>query len=313
MVVLVRPTLDNARGAAPKWAGGRGGNAFRFPRVARPSPVKPPVVILVQTQHPGNAGAAARGAANFGVVDLRFVAPRGDVLGKEAQDRAVHAKGLLRADRVYPTLKDALAGVSLAVGTTARTAVAANRFRRKPADVREHLAALGKGWDGQLAYVFGPEDAGLSSDDVNLLDQLVTIPTADYASLNLAHAVTLLCYEHFRVGAESISPERTLAPDALAAMNQAFDDLTMEVDTREWRRETATAVWRKVIGRSLPDTYEVHNIMGVLTNTLKRFGHPRYRTPESDKALRERGLMVDPSSGEAPGEPQARQRPQNED
>lgn len=279
--------------------------------------MKPPVVILVQTQHPGNAGAAARGAANFGVTDLRFVAPRGDVLGREAQDRAVHAKGLLRADRVYPTLKDALAGVSLAVGTTARTALAANRFRRKPTDVREHLASLSGqdagGWDGQMAYVFGPEDAGLSGEDVNLLDQLVTIPTADYASLNLAHAVTLLCYEHFRVAAESISPERTLEPDALAALNQAFDDLAAEVDTRNWRRETATAVWRKVLGRSLPDTYEVHNIMGVLTNTLKRFGHPRYRTPESDEALRERGLLLEPRLKQAADEPPKAQRPQDDE
>lgn len=260
--------------------------------------MRPPIVVLVSTQHPGNAGAAARGAANFGVEDLRFVAPRGDVLGKEAQDRAVHAKGLLRADRVYPTLKEALDGASLAVGTTARTAIAANRFRRKPMDVRDHLSGLGRDWDGQVAYVFGPEDAGLSGEDVNLLDQLVTIPTADYNSLNLAHAVTLLCYEHFRVAAPGITPERTLTSGALAAMNQAFDDLTEQVDTREWRRETATAVWRKVIGRSLPDTYEVHNIMGVLTNTLKRFGHPKYRTPESDKAMRERGLLIE---GQGPG------------
>jgi len=262
---------------------------------------------MVSTQHPGNAGAAARGAANFGVADLRFVAPRGDVLGKEARDRAVHAEGLLRADRVYPDLKSALAGVSLAVGTTARTATAANRFRRKPSDVREFLDGLGSGWDGQVAYVFGPEDAGLSGDDVNLLDQLVTIPTAGYHSLNLAHAVTLLCYEHFRVAAASVSPQRVLEPDALAAMNQAFDDLVGEVDAREWRKETASAVWRKMVGRALPDTYEVHNVMGVLTNTLKRFGHPRYVTPESEKAMRERGLRLERAgeldAGDRPPQP----------
>lgn len=256
--------------------------------------MQPPVVILVSTQHPGNAGAAARGAANFGVTDLRFVSPRGDVLGKEAQDRAVHAKGLLRADRVYPDLKSALHGVSLSVGTTARTALAANRFRRKPLDVRDWLAGLGSGWDGQVAYVFGPEDAGLSGDDVNLLDQLVTIPTADYNSLNLAHAITLLCYEHFRVAAANISPVRNLGPDAMQALHTAWDDLAAEVETREWRKETSTAVWRKVLGRSLPDTYEVHNLMGILTNTLKRFGHPRYATPESEQTLRERGLRLEP-------------------
>ena len=255
--------------------------------------VKPPVVILVSTQHPGNAGAAARGASNFGVTDLRFVAPRGDVFGKEALDRAVHAKGLLEARQVYPDLKSALHGTSLTVGTTARTALAANRFRRKPLDVRDHLEALGQGWDGQVAYVFGPEDAGLSGEDVNLLDQLVTIPTADYQSLNLAHAVTLLCYEHFRVAAGNISPQRVLGPDAMQALHSAWDDLAGEVETREWRKETSTAVWRKVVGRSLPDTYEVHNLMGILTNALKRFGHPKYRTPESEKAMRERGLRVE--------------------
>lgn len=281
--------------------------------------MKPPIVILVSTQHPGNAGAAARGAANFGVTDLRFVAPRGDVFGKEALDRAVHAKPLLEARLVYPDLKSALHGASLTVGTTARTAIAANRFRRKPMDVRDLLANLsgeggtGSAWDGQVAYVFGPEDAGLASADVNLLDQLVTIPTADYQSLNLAHAVTLLCYEHFRVAASNITPERTLGPDAMQALHTAWDDLAAEVETREWRKETSTAVWRKVVGRSLPDTYEVHNIMGILTNTLKRFGHPRYRTPESEKAMRERGLRMEGRAESAPpaqpGNPGNRERP----
>lgn len=272
--------------------------------------MQPPVVILVSTQHPGNAGAAARGAANFGVTDLRFVAPRGDVLGKEAQDRAVHAKGLLRADRVYPDLKSALHGVSLSVGTTARTALAANRFRRKPLDVRDWLSGLESGWDGQVAYVFGPEDAGLSGEDVNLLDQLVTIPTSDYWSLNLAHAVTLLCYEHFRVAAANISPVRSLGPDAMQALHTAWDDLATEVESREWRKETSSAVWRKVLGRSLPDTYEVHNLMGILTNTLKRFGHPRYATPESEKALKERGLKVEPRTPAAAPPLRPKSRPE---
>jgi hypothetical protein len=107
------------------------------------------------------------------------------------------------------------------------------------------------------------------------------------------------------VSAPSITPERTLEPDALRAMGQAFDDLAEMVDTREWRKETAGAVWRKVVGRSLPDTYEVHNIMGVLTNTLKRFGHPRYATPMSEKAMRERGLRPEPGPHEADAGPLA--------
>ena len=255
--------------------------------------MKPPIVILVSTQHPGNAGAAARGASNFGVTDLRFVAPRCDVKGKEALDRAVHAKPLLEAATVHPDLKSALAGCSLAVGTTARTAKAVNHMLRKPMDVRDFLDSLvAQKWDGQLAYVFGPEDTGLHGDDVDRLDQLVTIPTATYNSLNLAHAVTLLAYEHFRMDAASITPERELSPDALNALNRAWDELCIEVEPRAWRRRTAQGVWRKVVGRSLPATFEVHNLFGIVTNALKRFGHPEYATKESEKVLAERGLKV---------------------
>lgn len=255
--------------------------------------MKPAVVILVGTSHPGNAGAAARGAANFGIAELRFVAPRCDVKNREALDRAVHAKPLLEAAKVYPNLAAALEGCSLAVGTTARSAKAVNHMLRKPMDVRDFLDSLGgQKWDGTLAYVFGPEDTGLHGDDVDKLDQLVTIPTATYNSLNLAHAVTLLCYEHFRVDAVSITPERELSPDALNALNRAWDELCIEVEPRAWRRRTAQGVWRKVVGRSLPATFEVHNLFGIVTNALKRFGHPEYATETSEKVLAERGLKV---------------------
>ena len=272
------------------------GNPQALPRVAKA--VQGYVVILVGTSHPGNAGAAARGAANFGASEVRFVAPRCDVKGKEALDRAVHAKPLLESATVYPDLKSALAGTSLAVGTTARSAKAPNHFLRKPMDVRDFLATL-KDWDGKLAYVFGPEDTGLHGSDVDLLDQLVTIPTATYNSLNLAHAVTLLCYEHFRTVAPSITPTRSLDPDALNALHQAWDDLSHEVENRTWRKRTAQGVFRKVIGRSVPDTFEVHNLIGVITNALKRFGHPAYATKESEAVLKERGLRV-AGKGEEP-------------
>ncbi len=266
-------------------------NAFQHGRVAQP--MQPPVVILVGTSHPGNAGAAARGAANFGVAELRFVAPRCDVKGKEAIDRAVHARGLIENAKVYANLPAALEGISMAVGTTARTAKAVNHMLRKPMDARDFLDSLAEqNWDGRLAYVFGPEDTGLHGDDVDRLDQLVTIPTADYNSLNLAHAVTLLCYEHFRLAAKSITPERELNPDALNALNRAWDELCIEVEPRQWRRRTAQGVWRKVMGRSLPATFEVHNLFGIVTNALKRFGHPEYATDVSEKVLRERGLRV---------------------
>jgi tRNA/rRNA methyltransferase len=257
--------------------------------------VQPPIVILVRTTHPGNAGAAARSAANFGCRELRFVAPLCDVKGKEAADRAVHAGELLKAARVYPDMKSALGGVSLSVGTTARTSQAENRFQRKPEDIRDFVASI-RDWNGQVAYVFGNEQDGLSNDEIDLLDQLITIPTSDYWSMNLSHAVAIVCYDHYRASAASVRPKRELSPDALNALNTAWDDLVAATEKRMWRKRTARTVWRKMIGRTLPDTYEVHNVMGILANALKRFGHPDYATDKSEAVLERHGLKAEPAS-----------------
>jgi tRNA/rRNA methyltransferase len=250
-----------------------------------------PIVILVGPQHPGNVGASARGAANFGCKDFRVVDPQCDVRSHEALSRALHAKPLLEAAKSYPTLREALEGTSLSIGTTARTAKAVNHFLRKPVDIRDALEPL-KELEGSVAWVFGREDAGLTGAEVDLLDQLVTIPTAEYWSLNLSHAVTLCLYEHFRLQAQSISPQRILEPDALQALHNAWDALVEESETREWRKRTARGVWRKVLGRSNPDTFEVHNIMGIFANTLKRFGHPGYQTPASQRRLAQEGKLL---------------------
>lgn len=259
--------------------------------------MQPPVVILVGSSHPGNVGASARAAANFGCTDLRFVTPQCDVHGKEAMDRAKHARPLLAEAKVFPDLRAALAGVSLAVGTTARSQPSENHFLRKPSDIRDFLAGVGA-MDGRLAWVFGREDSGLSGAEVDLLDALVTIPTAEYWSLNLSHAVAICCYEHHRLATASITPERTLEPDALQALNNAWDALVDETEPRAWRQRTARGVWRKVVGRSYPDTFEVHNVMGILSNALKRFGREGYQTPTSQAHLKAKGLLVEKGGSE---------------
>jgi tRNA/rRNA methyltransferase len=248
-------------------------------------------VICVGTSHPGNVGAVARGAANFGVSDLRFVAPRCDIHSTEALNRAVHARDNLAAAKVFDTLAEALAGTSMSVGTTARTTLAENRFLRKTLDVRDWASDM-QGMEGTIGLVFGREDSGLNAEEVNQLDQLVTVPTANYTSLNLAHAVSILCYETWRLQAENITVERTLAPDTLHAMNRAWDDIVSCTESRHWRKDVASGIWRKMMGRSQPSDFEVHNIMGILGNVLKRFGHPDWATPGSKRLVAADGLRA---------------------
>ncbi len=248
-------------------------------------------VVCVGTSHPGNVGAIARGAANFGVTDLRFVAPRCDIRSNDALARAVHAHESLQNARVVDTLEEAISDVSLTVGTTARTTTADKRYLRKTLDVRDWVDSV-QHLDGKIALVFGREDTGLTAEEVNQLDQLVTVPTADYNSLNLAHAVSLLCYETWRIRAANITAERTLEPGTLHRMNKAWDDIIESTERREWRREVAQSIWRKIIGRSQPSDYEVHNIMGILGNVLKRFDHPDWATPGSKALVERQGLRA---------------------
>lgn len=263
--------------------------------VQPPSPaVKPPIVICVGTSHPGNAGAIARGADNFGVAELRFVAPRCDIQVGEAVARAKHAAPLLENAGIFETLEEALEGIGMSVGTTARTTHADNKHLRKTLDIRDWVEGL-DGWDGQLAFVFGREDSGLTADEVNLCDQLVTVPTAGYSSLNLAHAVTLLCYEHFRMrGAERITVERTLSPDTLLHLHTAWSHLIDQVEGRVWRRDVAKGIFKKIIGRSAPDDHEVYNIMGILSGALRRFDIKGYATEKSSRVLAKQGLIATP-------------------
>lgn len=146
-------------------------------------------------QNAGNVGAVARAMLNMGLERLVLVAPECDPLAAEAERMARDAKPLLKGARVVETLEVALAGCHYAVATTAR------RGKRRTGSFAVRQAApdlILKASKGQrLALVFGPEDRGLSAGHLARCQQVLTIPTADFKSLNLAQAVMIVAYELF--------------------------------------------------------------------------------------------------------------------
>lgn len=149
-------------------------------------------VVLFRPQLPENIGAAARAACNMGLKRLVLVQP--DSLHEErmrmmATPAAVH---LLDNLQVYDDLASALASFSYVVGTTARKG-GLRRELLDPRDLALRLVELSKNND--IALLFGPENWGLTNKELPFCHALVTIPTADCASLNLAQAVLVLAYE----------------------------------------------------------------------------------------------------------------------
>ncbi len=170
--------------------------------------------VLVRTKAAGNIGAAARALANMGLADLRLVAPDAS-WDRVASEMAAHGREVLRNSAVYPDLEAALHDCVMSIGTTCRPGLyrsGAQPLRPAIAEMTQHK------FDGRVAFVFGPEDYGLSNDDLRYCQRLITIPTApQYRSINLAQAVMLVAYELFMASSAVPAPREPSLRDSLTA------------------------------------------------------------------------------------------------
>ena len=154
------------------------------------SPIKP-VIVLVRPQLGQNIGKAARAMLNFGLTEMRLVAPRDGWPNPDAGPAASGADIVLEQAKVFDTTEAAIADCSTVFASTVR--------RRDlvmpvvgPQEMADSIAASGE----RSAILFGPERSGLETDEVALANALVTVPiNPEFASLNLAQAVILLAYE----------------------------------------------------------------------------------------------------------------------
>ncbi|MBW1922189.1 MAG: RNA methyltransferase [Deltaproteobacteria bacterium] len=160
-------------------------------------------VVLAQPQIPENIGSAARAAHNMGIGRLVVVDPKNCDLSRIVKTATGTSIDLVERMEVYEDLKEALGPFQYVAGTTARIGSlrpALTTPRRLAMDLisisRENLVAL----------LFGPEDRGLSNEQLRYCHTITHIPTADFRSLNLAQAVMILCYEIFLASADPPQP-----------------------------------------------------------------------------------------------------------
>lgn len=157
-----------------------------------PAPPPGPAIILVQPQLAENIGMTARAMANFGLSDLRLVAPKNGWPKKGVREAASGATHVLDGARVYDTLAEAIADLHFVLATTARERGQMKRVLAPEEAMRDVAARAGQ----RTGILFGRERAGLDNDEVSLADAIVTFPVdARFSSLNLAQGVLLMGYE----------------------------------------------------------------------------------------------------------------------
>lgn len=153
-----------------------------------------PAFILVRPQMGENIGAAARAMLNFGLTDLRIVAPRDGWPNPAAIAMASGASRVLDAARLHRGIADAVAECSFVFATTARPRdMVKDVFTPEEAicTARDRIAHGQK-----VAFLFGPERTGLENDEIAQANAIVTVPVnADFPSLNLAQCALLMGYE----------------------------------------------------------------------------------------------------------------------
>lgn len=224
-------------------------------------------VVLSHTSHPGNIGAAARAMKTMGLNDLYLVNPK-EFPSAEATARASGADDVLANARVCSDINEALSGCQLAIGASARS-------RSIPCPVIDprECASLVRSESEQhdVAVVFGCERSGLSNDEIDRCHYLVKIPTSSvYASLNLAAAVQIICYEiHVAHASDSEVDEAIQSPVTADEMERLYEHMEQTlVDLDFLDRSNPRLLMRRLrrlFNRSRPDENEVNILRGILT------------------------------------------------
>jgi tRNA/rRNA methyltransferase len=234
-----------------------------------------PAVILSRPQMGENIGAAARAMKNFGLTDLRLIAPQCGWPNERAKVLASGAGDIIEKARVFETAAEALADIRLVFATTARGRDILREILTPEAAARRLRGASREGV--ATAILFGGERAGLDNDEMSLADAAVTIPTAEFPSLNLGQAVLLIGYEWLK-SADATPASRTrktvAVPAARTELVQLFEHLERELDAAQFlfppeKKETMVRNIRAMILRSGLSDQEVRTIRGMIVALVR--------------------------------------------
>ena len=177
-------------------------------------------IVLCRPSHPGNIGAAARAMKTMGLADLRLVAPE-KFPAPEARWMATNAIDVLDQAKVHATLAEAISDCVAAFALSARP----REWSTQVLDVHA-AAAHAAGLDGDVAFVFGNEQAGLTNEEMLACQYLVHIPAnPGFTSLNLAQAVQVVTYEMFMLSSSAPSRMRMEKPATVADLEGLYGHL----------------------------------------------------------------------------------------
>lgn len=225
-------------------------------------------IILVKPQMGENIGAAARAILNFGITDLRIVAPRDGWPNPKAEQNASGAMHHL-TPTLYETLSEALSDCHYSYATTARYRDIVKYVHTPTTAILDSL----KKTDQKTAFVFGPERTGLENDDLTLCSAIINIPTnPDFSSLNLSQSVLLIAYElhNQSIIHKETESKLTEIPAQQSELHSFLQRLETDLEDRNYFRslnlkETMKQNIKNIFTRAEITEQELRTLHGVLS------------------------------------------------
>lgn len=241
-------------------------------------------LVIVSPMHAANVGSIARIAGNFAVDQVTIVAPRCDVFSSEARALAtIHAVDVLERFKVVPHLKDALKGSDYVVGFCRRIG-----DMRRPDMVWSDLVGLPLR-QARVDLVFGPEDTGLSHDDLTLCSAMCTLPTnPKVPSMNLSQAVAVVLagclWNALPENAQKpevktrFEAERPASADSIMHLVQHWRQTMVDVDlTRDGNPDRLLHYFHRILNRSGLSEREGNMLRGFLSQVQYAVGTRKLR------------------------------------
>ncbi|SSC09847.1 RNA methyltransferase [thiotrophic endosymbiont of Bathymodiolus puteoserpentis (Logatchev)] len=227
-------------------------------------------VVMVNTTEPGNIGAAARAMKNMNLSQLTLVNPQG-YPSAVATARASGADDVLSNALVCESLEEALQGAHLVIGASARQ----RNIKWRQMDVVGACSEIQKTTSVEnqtVAVVFGTEKYGLTNEELDLCQILMTIPgNPNYFSLNVASAIQVFAYQNY---VYNTTTQFEQSSNEIASFNELegfythLAQVLEHIDYFEEKRPKALLMrrLRRFFGRAEPEKEEVAIFRGILRN-----------------------------------------------
>ena len=234
--------------------------------------------ILIKPQLGENIGACARSMKNFGFNKLHIVSPKISFPNHKAKATSVGAFDIINKAKVFNETKEAINNFDIVISLSARR----RDINKKHISINNFIKLIERKKNSNIGLMFGPEASGLSNEDLSLSNYVLQIPTSPkFKSLNLAHSLTVVSYELFKIlNKKLLEKNRTSIKISSKSKINSFINLLLRLleekkfFTPKEKKQSMILNINNLIYRLEPNDKELRILASIISSLSKKYIKP---------------------------------------